>query len=104
MDQHEEQQEQGVQEVDGAGGLRAAEQIYGNWNRRDEGRGHRRAGPYLQGDEDEDYADIAEALEQVIGAGFSWARLLEAQVVGDGTREGLPGELRKRPVTTPSMR
>ena len=111
VDQQEEHESQGDEEMKRARGLLAAEQIDGRRNRGNKSGRHRQARPDHQGKQNEDHEQVGEPLEHVIRPGFRRARPLEAQMAGDRRRERPPRKIgpagskffRKWPVNKPEI-
>jgi len=66
VDEQEEHESQGHEEVNGARRLLATEHRDGLRNRGHEGGGHRQACPDYQGEQNEDHEQVREPLQHVI--------------------------------------
>jgi hypothetical protein len=71
VDQQEEHESQGDEEVKRARGLLAAEHIDGRRNRGNKGGRHRQARPDHQREQNEDHEQVGEPLQHVIRPGFA---------------------------------
>src|SRR5438552_18150354 len=79
VDQQEQHKSQRDKEVNGACGLAATEQSNGPGKGRGKAEGHRQATPDDQGEQNENYEEVREALERVVGRGLCRARPFKAE-------------------------
>ncbi len=81
VDEQEEYQKYGAEEMNGACGLLAAKHRHSGRKRGRDGGRHRQARPDHQGEQNEDHEQVGDALKHVIGPRFCFTRWLEAQMV-----------------------
>ena len=93
MDQKEEHQKDGDEEVDGARGLLAAQQSDRGGKYGGDGGGHGQAGPDHQREENEDHGQIGQALEDVVGPGIGSAGRLKRRWLPRLPWRSAPGKI-----------
>ena len=88
VDDEEEHECAGDEEMESSRGLPAAESDDGEWNRGIEGGGHGQAGPDDQRKEDKDDGQIGDALDHIVAVRAVWIRRRAMEISCDHMPKG----------------